>query len=360
MSRRKLSKPSKPRRRTSAPAAPTTVSSSRSALPGQETLKQAAHVLMLEADAISSLIPRLNSDFLRALELLMACTGRVVVTGMGKSGIIGKKISATLTSTGTPSLFLHPAEGIHGDLGMLSRSDVVIALSNSGETEELVRILPVIKRLNVPLICLTGGCRSTLAKYSDVVIDVGVKEEAGPLGIVPTTSTTATLAMGDALAITLMEARGFREEDFALLHPGGALGRRLLLRVEDAMHVGDTIPRILPGTPMKEVILEITSKKLGMTTVCDEADRLIGIVTDGDLRRLLQRSPAAVDGAQVFSLTAADVMTAHPKTIRRDALAAKAVQVMEEHSITSLVVTDPEQRIDGIVHLHDLLKLGVV
>lgn len=318
-------------------------------------LKRAAQVLALEAEAISSLIPRLNQEFLRAVRLLEACKGRVVVTGMGKSGIIGKKISATLASTGTPSLYLHPAEGIHGDLGMLSPSDVVIALSNSGETEELVRILPLIKRLGVPLICLTGNGRSTLAKYSDVVIDVAVKEEAGPLEVVPTTSTTAALAMGDALAITLMEARGFKAIDFALLHPGGTLGRRLLLRVEDAMHVGDAIPRVRPQTSMKEAILEMTSKKLGMTTVCEEDGRLVGIITDGDLRRLLQRMP---DGA--FALAAGEVMTKHPKTISRDALAAKAVQVMEEHAITALAVTNRAQQVEGILHLHDLLKLGVV
>ncbi len=319
-----------------------------------DLLRLAARVLESEAQAITSLIPRLNDDFLRALTLLADCTGRVVVSGMGKSGHIGKKIAATMASTGTPALFLHPAEGIHGDLGMLSRSDVVIALSNSGETEELVRILPVIKRLKIPLICLTGNARSTLAKYSDVVIDVGVKEEAGPLDVVPTSSTTAALAMGDAMAVALMEARGFKAEDFALLHPGGVLGRRLLLRVEDAMHVGDAVPRVLPTTPMREAIFEMTSKKLGLTTVCEADGRLAGIVTDGDLRRWLQKNP------QVFSLTAGEVMTKSPKTIGRDALAAKAVQVMEEHAITVLVVTDRRQLVEGILHLHDLLKLGVV
>lgn len=329
-----------------------------SKLSDKEQLKRAAHLLELEADAIRALIPRLDDRFLAALQLLSACKGRVVVTGMGKSGIIGRKISATLASTGTPSLYLHPAEGIHGDLGMLGPSDVVVALSNSGETEELVRILPLIKRLKAPLICLTGGRQSTLAKYSDVVLDVGVKEEAGPLAIVPTTSTTAALAMGDALAIALMEARGFQAEDFALLHPGGSLGRRLLLRVEDAMHVGDAIPRVDPATRMQHAILEMTSKKLGMTTVCRQDGRLVGVMTDGDLRRLLQRSPEA--GGRVFDLTADEVMSRSPKTIRRDALAAKAVQVMEEHAITVLIVTDSRERVEGIVHLHDLLKLGVV
>jgi len=321
----------------------------------QEALALAARVLESEAQAIASLVSRLDAQFLRALDLLAACQGRVVVTGMGKSGIIGKKIAATLASTGTPALFLHPAEGIHGDLGMLGASDVVIGLSNSGETEELVKILPMIKRLKSPLICLTGNVSSTLAKYSDVVINVAVAEEAGPLAVVPTSSTTAAMAMGDALAVALMERRGFKAEDFAMLHPGGTLGRRLLLRVEDAMHVGDAIPRVGPSTPMKDVILEMTSKKLGCTTVCDAGGRLAGIVTDGDLRRLLQRNP---DDA--FALTAADVMTAQPKTIARDALAAKAVQVMEEHSILVLVVIDRKQQVEGILHLHDLLKLGVV
>jgi arabinose-5-phosphate isomerase len=312
-------------------------------------------VLESEAAAIRSLVPRLGESFLRALDLLIGCRGRVVVTGMGKSGIIGRKIAATLASTGTPALFLHPAEGIHGDLGMLSRSDVVIALSNSGETEELVRILPMIKRMKVPMICLTGNSASTLAKYSDVVIDVAVREEVGPLEVVPTASTTAALAMGDALAVALMERRGFKAEDFAMLHPGGALGRRLLLRVEDAMHIGDAIPRVRPTTLMKEAILEMTSKKLGLTTVCEADGRLVGIITDGDLRRLLQRAP---DGA--FALTAGEAMSKNPRTISRDALAAKAVQVMEERAITALIVADGRQMVDGVVHLHDLLKLGVV
>jgi arabinose-5-phosphate isomerase len=321
----------------------------------EHALALAARVLEAEAQAITSLISRLDAPFLRALDLLVGCRGRVVVTGMGKSGIIGKKISATLASTGTPALFLHPAEGIHGDLGMVSASDVVIGLSNSGETEELVKILPMIKRLKAPLICLTGNVSSTLAKYSDVVIDVGVTEEAGPLEVVPTSSTAAAMAMGDALAVALMERRGFKADDFAMLHPGGTLGRRLLLRVEDAMHVGDAIPRVRPSTPMQDVILEMTSKKLGCTTVCESDGRLAGIVTDGDLRRLLQKQPH-----DAFRLTASDVMTAKPKTIARDALAAKAVQVMEEHAILVLVVIDRRQQVEGILHLHDLLKLGVV
>jgi arabinose-5-phosphate isomerase len=321
----------------------------------EHALALAARVLEAEAHAIASLVSRLDAPFLRALDLLVGCRGRVVVTGMGKSGIIGKKISATLASTGTPALFLHPAEGIHGDLGMVSASDVVIGLSNSGETEELVKILPMIKRLKAPLICLTGNVSSTLAKYSDVVIDVGVTEEAGPLEVVPTSSTAAAMAMGDALAVALMERRGFKADDFAMLHPGGTLGRRLLLRVEDAMHVGDAIPRVRPSTPMRDVILEMTSKKLGCTTVCGPDGRLAGIVTDGDLRRLLQKQPH-----DAFTLTASDVMTAKPKTITRDALAAKAVQVMEEHAILVLVVIDRRQQVEGILHLHDLLKLGVV
>ena len=327
----------------------------------QTPLALAKRVLELEAAAILALVPRLGEPFLKALDLLMACRGRVVVTGMGKSGIIGKKIAATLSSTGTPALFLHAAEGIHGDLGMLDRRDVVLALSNSGETEELVKILPTMKRLKAPLICLTGKANSTLAKYSDVVIDVSVPEEAGPLSVVPTSSTTAAMAMGDALAVALMERRGFKAEDFALLHPGGTLGRRLLLRVEDAMHTGPAIPRVGPSTPMKEVILEMTSKKLGFTAVTEADGRLVGIITDGDLRRLLQKSPGSEPvGHQVFALTAAEIMTKNPKTIDPDALAAKAVQIMEEHAIMTLVVINRAQRVAGALHLHDLLRLGVV
>jgi arabinose-5-phosphate isomerase len=283
------------------------------------------------------------------------CRGRVVVTGMGKSGIIGRKIAATLASIGVPSVFLHPAEGIHGDLGMVSRGDLVLALSHSGETEELLKILPAIKRLGVPLISLTGNLDSMLAKNSDVVLDVSVAEEACPLSLAPTASTTAALALGDALAMALLEHKGVKPEDFARYHPGGSLGKRLLLSVEDLMHRGSDIPKVRPTTALKEVIYEISSKKLGVTTVVDDADRLRGIVTDGDLRRVLEKG-----GNDLLERSAEAVMTRDPKVIARAALAAEAVGLMERYSITVLVVTDAERRVEGVIHLHDLLKAGVV
>lgn len=311
-------------------------------------------VLRIEAKAIEGLIGRIDQAFVRAVELLDSCRGRTVVTGMGKSGLIGKKIAATLASTGAPAFFLHPAEGVHGDLGMVSRGDIVMAISNSGETEELIRILPALKRLAVPVICLTGKPKSTLAKNSEVVLDVSVAEEAGPLGLIPTASTTAALAMGDALTIALLEKRGFKEEDFAYFHPGGALGRRFLIRVADVMHTGADTPIVFEDTPMKEAILEMTSKKLGITTVQDRQSRLSGVITDGDLRRLLRGE------SDPLIRRAGEVMTRNPKVITADALAAKAVQIMEQYSITALVVVEQEKRIIGIVHLHDLLKRGVV
>jgi arabinose-5-phosphate isomerase len=317
----------------------------------EETAKK---VLRLEAQAIHELIGRIDRNFSEAIRILHQCKGRVVVTGMGKSGLIGKKISATLASTGTPAFFLHPAEGIHGDLGMVSRGDAVILISNSGETAELITILPALKRVAVPILCLTGNTRSTLAKNSDVVIDVGVKEEAGPMGLVPTASTTATLAMGDALAIALLEKRDFKEEDFAYFHPGGSIGKKLLLKVTDVWHHGPAIPRVAVKTPVKDVIFEISSKKLGMTTVVDSRGKLLGVITDGDIRRLLESESAPM------RLKAADVMTRKPKVIAMGGLAAKAVQIMEQFSITVLVVVDGRRRVAGVVHLHDLLKAGVV
>lgn len=319
------------------------------------SIEQGKRVLRIEAQAILDLVQHLDERFTQAVGLMYRCTGKVVVTGMGKSGIIGKKIAATLASTGTPALFLHSAEGIHGDLGMLSRGDVVIAISNSGETEEIIKLLPAIKRLNVQLISLTGNTKSTLAKNSDVVMDIGVKEEACSLGLAPTASTTATLAMGDALAIALLEKRGFKEEDFAAFHPGGVLGRRLLLKVEDVMHSGKEIPRVLEETPMKDVIMEMTSKKLGMTTVADSSGHLQGVITDGDLRRLLERQLP-----NLLRMLAKQVMTSQPKVIHRSALAAEAVQRMEAHAITALVVVNSAGLIEGVVHLHDLLKIGIV
>ena len=317
-------------------------------------IDHAKRVLQVEAQAILDLVGRIDDDFVQAVEVLYNCRGRVVVTGMGKSGIIAKKIAATLTSTGTPAFFLHPAEGVHGDLGILSRGDVVIALSNSGETEELLKLLPSVKRFAIPLICLTGNPKSTLARDSTVVIDVGVKEEACLIGPVPTASTTAALAMGDALAVALLEKRGFKEEDFASIHPGGTLGKRLLLRVEDVMHTGHDVPVVYEDTPMKEVIYEMTSKKLGCTAVQNRQGRLTGVITDGDLRRLLEKT------TDIFHKTATEVMTPSPKVITRDPLAAQAVQVMERHSITALVVVDAAGRPEGIVHLHDILKMGII
>jgi len=317
-------------------------------------LDRAKKVLRTEAEAILALIDRVDGGFERACDIILACKGRVVVTGMGKSGLIGKKIAATLASTGTPALFLHPAEGIHGDLGMVTRGDTIIAISNSGETEEIVKLLPVFKRLSVPIIALTGGMASTLAKSSDVVIDVGVKEEACPMGLAPTASTTATLAMGDAIAITILDKRGFKEEDFACFHPGGSLGRKLLLKVEDLMHAGDAVPKVRESAGMREALLEITSKKLGMTAVVGADGRLVGVITDGDLRRYLEKS------VDLFDRTAGELASRNPKSIGKDALAAEAVAVMERYSITTLVVPDDENRPVGVLHLHDLLKAGVV
>jgi len=319
-------------------------------------IENAKQVLRIEADAVLALIDRIDGNFSRAVEMILSCQGRVVITGMGKSGLICQKIAATMASTGTPAFFLHPAEGIHGDLGMLMKGDVVVAVSNSGETEELTRILPVIKRMGLPLVAMTGNPRSTLARAGDVFIDISVSEEACPLGLAPTASTTATLAMGDALAVALLLERGFREEDFALFHPGGALGKRLLLRVEDLMHAGGDIPLVAVATPLKEALFEITSKKLGVTGVVDEAGRLLGVFTDGDLRRSIEQ------GFDVLNSPIAEFMNRNPKRILRSNLAAKALQRMEEHSITSLFVFETEESgvPVGIIHLHDLLRAGVV
>ena len=310
----------------------------------------------MEAQAILDLAERIDYHFERAVDLLYHCKGRAVLTGMGKSGLVGRKIASTFASTGTPSFFLHPAEGLNGDFGMLTREDVVIAISNSGETRELIEILPFLKRCGNRLISMTGNENSTLARSGDASINVGVKEEACPLGLAPTASTTATLAMGDALAVTVMVKRGFKKEDFALLHPGGALGKRLLLKVGDLMHQGKALPRVKEKTLMKEAIVEITSKRLGVTGVCDAEGRLVGVITDGDLRRALERF------TDLLNREAQEVMTRNPKWIEKDALAAKAVQRMEEFSITSLFVfEDGSSRIPlGLIHLHDLLKSGVV
>jgi arabinose-5-phosphate isomerase len=321
----------------------------------KDIIEQAKDILKIEADAVSALIGRIDESFSEAVDLMYTCTGKVIVTGMGKSGLIGKKIAATLASTGTPALFMNPAEGSHGDVGMVSKGDVVLALSNSGDTEEVIRILPTLKRLDIKIIGMTGNTQSVLARASDVSLDVSVQEEACPMGLAPTASTTAALAMGDALAITLLNKRDFSEEDFALFHPGGSLGRRLLLTVEDLMHAGGNIPAVQSDTLMKEAIMEISSRRLGITSVLDDNKKLLGVITDGDLRRGLEKW-----GEDFFSLKAGDVMTHRPKTIRKNMLAAKAMSVMEKYSITVLVVADDEDNIDGIIHLHDLLKAGIV
>jgi arabinose-5-phosphate isomerase len=319
-------------------------------------IEGAKRVLQIEAEAIERLKERLNDDFVRAVELILAGEGKVVVTGVGKSGIIGQKIASTLASTGTPAFFLHPTEGIHGDLGMLDKEDIVVAISNSGETDELSQILPLIKRYGNKLIVLTGGATSTLARSGDVVLDVSVQEEACPLGLAPTASTTVTLAMGDALAVALLEKRGFNKEDFALRHPGGKLGKRLLLTVSGLMHVGEELPTVFEDTSMKEAVVEITSKRLGVTGVLNKQKELMGVITDGDLRRALEKHGNLLDKK------AADIMTRNPKWIEAGTLAAEAVQHMEEHAITSLFVLDKAgDRVPrGIIHLHDLLKAGVV
>ena len=312
------------------------------------SLETARQVLEIEAATLRDLIDRLDARFARAVELIYGCQGRVVVTGMGKSGIIGQKISATLSSTGTPSFFLHPAEAIHGDLGRLVAGDVVVALSYSGETEELLRLLDSLKRLAIPLITLTGNPASVLAQTSDVVIDVSIREEACPLGLAPTASTTAMLAMGDALAMALLDKRGFKEEDYAALHPGGGLGVKLR-RVENVMHAGEQMPSVAPGAMIPDVIYEMSKKGLGVAAVVEADGRLAGFISDGDLRRFFQR-----EGNRALSMTAADCMTRTPTTIAKGELATKALNLMETRKITSLAVVDEAGRIEGIVHIHDL------
>ena len=312
-------------------------------------LELARKVLKTEADAILGLMDRLNGDFERAVQLLFDCKGRVIVTGMGKSGIICRKIAATLSSTGTSAYFLHPAEAIHGDLGAIRDDDVVLALSHSGETEELVRLLESIRRIGTKLIAMTGEPSSTLARAADVTLNCGIAEEACPLNLVPTASTTAALALGDALAMTLLVRKGFREEDFASLHPGGKLGRRLM-RVEHVMHSGTAAPVVRTSTPMHDVFHEMSDKRLGMTCVVDDDSRLVGIFTDGDLRRLM------VGSSDVLALTAGDVMKTNPRTIRRDVLAVEALKIMETHKITSVVVASDTGAVEGVVHLHDLWR----
>jgi arabinose-5-phosphate isomerase len=313
-------------------------------------LTLAKKVLETEAAAILALVERLDGKFSCAVELLRHCKGRVIVTGMGKSGIICRKIAATLTSTGTPAFFLHPAEAIHGDLGVIQKDDVVVALSYSGETDELLRLLETIRRLGAKLIAITGGPGSSLAQAADVALDCSVAQEACPMNLVPTASTTAALAIGDALAMTLLVEKGFREDDFANLHPGGKLGKRLM-RVETLMSAGDKCPIVRTTTGMRDVIYEMSSKKLGMTCVVDGDDSLVGIITDGDLRRHMERA------SDILSLSAADVMTRNPVSVPGSMLAVEALNIMESRKITALVVAaDRPNRVAGVVHLHDLWR----
>lgn len=311
-------------------------------------------VIENEAASVTALAKRIDERFEQACKYMLNCQGRVVVTGMGKSGHIGNKIAATLASTGTPAFFVHPGEASHGDLGMITDKDVVMALSNSGETGEIITILPILKRLGVPLIALTGNSTSNLAKEAEVHIDVGVEQEACPLGLAPTSSTTATLAMGDALAVALLEARGFTEQDFARSHPGGSLGRRLLLHIGDIMRTGDAVPKVHLSASLKEALLEISRKGLGMTAVVDDDDRIIGIYTDGDLRRTLDQ------GIDIHQCAITDVMTTGGITVSKDNLAEKAVQIMETKKINSFLVSDGDNRLIGALNMHDLLQAGVV
>ena len=317
-------------------------------------LRLGADVIRTEIDALRALLPRIDDEFARACETILGRPGRVIVTGMGKSGHVGHKVASTLASAGTPSFFVHPGEASHGDLGMITREDTVMAFSNSGETAEILTILPIIKRIGVPLITLTGNPRSRLAREADVNIDVSVEKEACPLGLAPTASTTAALAMGDAIAIALLEARDFGAEDFALSHPGGHLGRRLLLRVKDLMHTGSSMPMVGPETLTSDALLEMTAKRLGMTSVVDADGRLLGVFTDGDLRRALD------GGIELRETPIRRVMTPSGVTVSPDTLAAECLNILEQRKITALVVVDEANRQIGVLHLHDLLRAGVL
>jgi len=318
------------------------------------SLETARRVLRIEAQAIQDVLARLDTSFDRAVDLLFACKGRVVVTGMGKSGLIGRKISGTLSSTGTPSFFLHPAEALHGDLGMLARGDALLAISYGGETQEILNLLETLKRLEISIVTLTGNLKSTLAEASDVALDVSVKEEACSLNLAPTASTAVAMAVGDALAISLLEKRGFRPDDFAALHPAGRLGNKLL-RVEHLMHSGDAMPRVATDAPMPAVFHEMSAKKLGMTTVTTPEGKLAGILTDGDLRRLMEKH-----GGATLAMTAGDCMVRTPQTIGPKLLASEALNLMEKKKITSVVVVNEAQQVVGVVHLHDLWTLELM
>ena len=319
-----------------------------------QLLQLARDTLDIEAAALQGLKARLDERFVRAVEMMLQVKGRVVVTGMGKSGHIGRKIAATLASTGTPAMFVHPAEASHGDLGMIKVVDVVLAISNSGESDELVAILPVLKRQGVPLIAMTGGLQSSLARHADVVLDSSVEKEACPLNLAPTASTTAQLALGDALAVALLDARGFKPEDFARSHPGGSLGRRLLTHVGDVMRSGDAVPRVAPTASFSELMQEMSRKGLGASAVVDENGRPVGIFTDGDLRRLIEK------GQDLRALTAGEVMHATPRTIAQDALAVEAAEMMEKHRITSLLVVDAQGVLCGAINTNDLMRAKVI
>lgn len=317
-------------------------------------LASARHTLKLEIEALQEILAQLDQDFIAACELILNCQGRIIVTGMGKSGHIGHKIAATLASTGTPSFFMHPGEASHGDLGMVTRSDLVLALSNSGETHEVTSLLPLLKRLGIPIIGMTGAPQSTLAQEANIHLNASVSREACPLNLAPTSSTTAALALGDALAIALLEARGFGPDDFAMSHPGGSLGRKLLLRVSDIMHSEEALPAVLNTANLREALLEMTEKGLGFTCIVDDQQKLLGVYTDGDLRRTLDQE------LDLRDLKVADVMTKGSKKILADALAAEAVLLMEENKISALPVIDAQQRVIGALNMHDLLKAGVI
>lgn len=323
-------------------------------LDAQQLLARGRRVLDTEIAAIAAVRERLQATFVDACRLLHDCKGRVVVSGMGKSGHIGNKVAATLASTGTPAFFLHPAEAGHGDIGMITAEDVFLALSNSGETPELLTILPVVKRLGIPIVVMTGRPTATLAQAADVVLDVSVPEEACPHNLAPTASTTATLAVGDAIAVAILEARGFTQEDFARSHPGGILGRRLLLRIEDVMRTGEELPAVRPDASLREGLLEMSRKGLGMTAIVDDARKVLGIFTDGDLRRTLDRD------ADLRTMRMSDVMTANPKTVSRDMLAAEAVHLLETSRITQLLVVDEHGILIGALNVHDLFRAGVM
>lgn len=322
---------------------------------GKELILQAGRrTVAMETAAVAALESRIDSGFQKACELILACQGRVIVSGMGKSGHIGRKIAATLASTGTPSFFVHPGEASHGDLGMITRQDLVIAISNSGTSAEVLTLLPLLKRLGIPMISMTGKPDSPLAQSADVNLDIAVDTEACPLNLAPTSSTTVTLVMGDALAVALLEARGFTAEDFAFSHPGGALGRQLLLKVEDVMHAGDELPQVAPDTLLSQALLEMTSKGFGMTTIVGSKGELLGVFTDGDLRRVIDHK------VELDTATMEQVMSRRPKTVSAETLAAEALRIMEDNRITALVVENPEHHPVGLLHMHDILRAGVI